>query len=190
MLFIKDDRIYQHKTLRINYTTYDMRRESEVINPKRSTADVMFLSPESSTAEYDIAPFWYARVLGIFSVRAILKDNQDAVVKSENISFLWARWFRRQENCLFGDKHLRLEKVTFIGESDSTNPFGFLDPNFVIRAALVIPNFDAGRCRTLLDPSRLARAQEKGCVDEDYISYYINMQVRIINTNGMNVCGL
>ena len=38
-LQILEERIYQHHTLRVNYTTYDMRREQDTINPER-TSDV------------------------------------------------------------------------------------------------------------------------------------------------------
>jgi hypothetical protein len=39
----KNDRISCHKALRINYTTYDMRREQDSVNP-RTHANVMLLS--------------------------------------------------------------------------------------------------------------------------------------------------
>ena len=40
---IKDDRIYHHSLLRVNYTTYDLRREQDTINPL-TRADIMVLS--------------------------------------------------------------------------------------------------------------------------------------------------
>lgn len=35
-LIIKDDRLYHHSTARVNYTTYDVRRAQDVINPQTS----------------------------------------------------------------------------------------------------------------------------------------------------------
>ena len=32
-VFFKSDRIYKHNLLRINHTTYDVRRSQDVINP-------------------------------------------------------------------------------------------------------------------------------------------------------------
>jgi hypothetical protein len=54
--------MYQVKTLRINYTTYDVMRDGDVINP-RSYPDIMVKSPETGP---QAQPFWYARVIGIF----------------------------------------------------------------------------------------------------------------------------
>lgn len=42
-LIIGDERIYEHKTICINYTTYDLRQEQDTINP-RSRADIIVLS--------------------------------------------------------------------------------------------------------------------------------------------------
>ncbi|THU90002.1 hypothetical protein K435DRAFT_676706, partial [Dendrothele bispora CBS 962.96] len=56
LIKLNHDRIYSHKVLRINYTTYDMRRSQDCINP-RTHADVMV---HSSDPEF---PYWYARVL-------------------------------------------------------------------------------------------------------------------------------
>ena len=39
-VIIEDDLRYKHKTVRINYTTYDLRREEETINAKNH-ADIM-----------------------------------------------------------------------------------------------------------------------------------------------------
>ncbi|KAH9915825.1 uncharacterized protein B0H18DRAFT_1140113 [Fomitopsis serialis] len=43
-----NDRIYLHKALRINYTTYDMRRAQDTINP-RTQSDIMMLAPAKTT---------------------------------------------------------------------------------------------------------------------------------------------
>ncbi|KAF8800327.1 hypothetical protein BYT27DRAFT_7314007 [Phlegmacium glaucopus] len=59
--FVKN-KIYQHKVMRVNYTTYDMRREQDSLNP-RTHANVMVLSQEN---EPDAHPYWYARIIGIY----------------------------------------------------------------------------------------------------------------------------
>lgn len=56
--------IYRHKVIRINYTTYDMRRSQDSVNP-RTHADIMVLSHEND-ATTPSHPYWYARVLGVF----------------------------------------------------------------------------------------------------------------------------
>ncbi|KAH9169480.1 hypothetical protein EDB89DRAFT_2098737, partial [Lactarius sanguifluus] len=56
-------KLYQHKVLRINYTTYDLRREQDSINP-RTHPNIMVLRPDGP----DPHPYWYARIIGIFHI--------------------------------------------------------------------------------------------------------------------------
>ena len=56
--------IYQHRVLRVNYTTYDMRRDQDSLNPQ-SHPDIMLLSHEDKNDD-NWHPYWYARVIGIF----------------------------------------------------------------------------------------------------------------------------
>src|SRR4051794_2377362 len=59
-------RIYRHKVLRVNYTTYDMRRAQDSINP-RTHPDILLLSHDDlDQEEEERHPYWYARVIGIF----------------------------------------------------------------------------------------------------------------------------
>ena len=53
------NRLYRHKVVRINYTTYDMRRTKDSINPC-THPDVMVLSHEDDTGNEDLHPYWYA----------------------------------------------------------------------------------------------------------------------------------
>ncbi|KAF8156614.1 hypothetical protein B0H34DRAFT_658016 [Crassisporium funariophilum] len=57
--------MYRHKTMCVNYTTYDMQREQDTVNP-RTRPDIMVLSYEDDGDSYH--PYWYACVLGIFHV--------------------------------------------------------------------------------------------------------------------------
>ena len=59
------DRIYQHNILHVNYTSYDVRRSQDVINPITSHRNIMML-PDSSVDDSCLdSPFCYAHVLGI-----------------------------------------------------------------------------------------------------------------------------
>ncbi|KAN0088931.1 hypothetical protein V8E55_005988 [Tylopilus felleus] len=51
---IKDDRLYHHTLLRVNYTTYDLRREQDTINPL-TKSDIMVLSHEDEQTH----PYWF-----------------------------------------------------------------------------------------------------------------------------------
>jgi hypothetical protein len=70
-IFFKSDRMYQHQLLRINYTTYDVRRDQDVINPRTSRCDIMLLANNDNADSDTGHPFWYARVLGIYHVNVV-----------------------------------------------------------------------------------------------------------------------
>ncbi|KAK0429630.1 hypothetical protein EV421DRAFT_1686392, partial [Armillaria borealis] len=53
--------IYHHKILQINYTTYDIRRNQDSINPC-TRSNIMVLANDQEGSH----PYWYACVLGVF----------------------------------------------------------------------------------------------------------------------------
>ena len=69
-LSVVKDRMYLHKVVRLNYTTYDMRRGQDTINP-RTHPNIMLLAHEDDE-EAGEQPYWYARVLSVFHVHAHL----------------------------------------------------------------------------------------------------------------------
>lgn len=136
-VIIPNNTIYSVQTMQVHYTTYDLRREYDTINP-RTHADVMVLSGETIPSH----PYWYARVLGIYHMETWL-NNGDQPVK-HHLEVLWVRWLAPLQNHKCGIKHAHLPKVAFVEESDPDS-FGFLDPGQVIRGAHLIPAFSAGR---------------------------------------------
>ena len=59
--------IYRHKVLCVNYTTYDLCRVQDSLNPQiPAHSDVMVLSPENENENEDPHPYWYAQILGIY----------------------------------------------------------------------------------------------------------------------------
>lgn len=69
MIKFQHDCIYKHAFLHINYTTYDVRRDQDIINPRMSKCDIMVLSNEDEYTKNH--PFWYARVLGVFHMQVV-----------------------------------------------------------------------------------------------------------------------
>ncbi|KAF8960116.1 hypothetical protein BDZ97DRAFT_1666295, partial [Flammula alnicola] len=61
-LYIANERMFLHKVMRVNYTSYDMRQGQDSIN-SRNHADIMTLSRNDPDH-----PFEYGRVIGIFHV--------------------------------------------------------------------------------------------------------------------------
>lgn len=170
-IILVHNRIYRHQTLRINYTTYDMRRAQDSINPN-STSDVFVLAHEDDSA--DPHPFWYARVLGIFHAFVRHSGTQSAPSQACQMDFLWVRWFGRDLTFPSGFNARRLPRIGFVPITDAPcDPFGFLDPNEVIRAVHLIPAFQNGRTHELLPQQSISRHSRENHEDHQY--YYVNM---------------
>ncbi|KAG5219501.1 GLOBIN domain-containing protein [Salix suchowensis] len=159
-IVFRNHRMYPHQTFHINYTTYDVCRDSDLVKSVRPRQNIMLLS-KSTTADEDIFhSYWYARVLGIYHSHSgwsfsCPMDGMRASVAS-------------------GFHSLRLERVGFIPAFDS-NAFGFVDPNNVICGCHLTPVFANGRTWRLLGRSWLARGREAD--DDDWDTFYVNWQV-------------
>jgi hypothetical protein len=152
-------------TPQVHYTTYDLRREYDTINP-RTHCDVMVLSGETKPQH----AYWYARVLGIYHMNAWL--NAEGRVKKHQIEVLFVRWLAPLSDHRSGMNCARLPKVAFVEESDR-DAFGFLDPGQVIRGAHLIPAFASGRGTTSLRHGK-SFARQCGELD-DWEAYYVGM---------------
>ncbi|PIL34011.1 hypothetical protein GSI_03719 [Ganoderma sinense ZZ0214-1] len=168
-LQIYEDCLYRHRVLRVNYTTYDMRREQDLINP-RTHPDVVV---HSDALADDDDPFWYARVLDIFRAKVRYKGPGAMRVMSQwqDVNFLWVRWFERDTSYMAGFSHRRLPCLQFVDADDpDSNTFGFIDPYDVVRASYLMPAFAHGVTEDLLEPSKLARRDGS---DDDWCYYYV-----------------
>lgn len=176
---IQNDRLYKHKILRVNYTTYDLRRDQDSINP-RNHADIMVLAHEDEDSA-NTHPYWYARVVGIFHANVRYRGPGSLLDDFERIEFLWVRWFGRDMTAPGGFVSRRCHRVGFLDASEP-GAFGFLDPAVVIRAAHLIPAFAHGRTMELLQGPSIARQYtvEKDTYDADTLAttdwtyYYVN----------------
>ncbi|KAJ3009040.1 hypothetical protein NUW54_g2931 [Trametes sanguinea] len=171
---IDTDRIYRHKVLCLNHTTYDMCREQDVINP-RTHPNIMVLS-DNNNNNTDM-PYWYAQVLDIFHayVRYNGPGSTRAARRWSGIDFVWVRWYEHNSSYPSGFLERRLPHLRFADASDpDTLPFGFLDPSKVVRVAYLIPAFAHSTTDDLLGPSKLAR-RAADIPDQDYEYYYVEM---------------
>ncbi|KIK80934.1 hypothetical protein PAXRUDRAFT_36045 [Paxillus rubicundulus Ve08.2h10] len=73
--------IYCHKVLRINYTTYNLCRDQDSLNPHMH-ADVMVLSCKNDATH----PYWYAWILGVFHAMVMHTGEHS---DSQRMYFLW-----------------------------------------------------------------------------------------------------
>ena len=191
-----NDRLYRHNTVRINYTTYDLRRAQDSINT-HSHADIMLLSHEDDGGATPPHPYWYARVIGIYHV---FVTHPTLSPEPRRLDFLWVRWFGRDTGSPSGWAARRLHRVGFVDSADPS-AFGFVNPQDVVRGVHMIPAFAYGRTSELLAHS-IARKHEENkpdgnddeedpewiyhneyderCEDTDYLFYYVGMYVLLI----------
>jgi hypothetical protein len=166
--------IYRHKVLRVNYTTYDLRRAQDSLNPRiQGHGDVMVLSPENEEENKNPHPYWYARILGIYHANVRHLGSNSKSDQSQHMEFLFVRWFGRELTPEPGWKAKRLLCLGFVPGNDET-AFGFLDPAQVIRGVHLIPAFAWGHVTKYL-PQRSVIARGLKEPDEDWQSYYVNM---------------
>jgi hypothetical protein len=143
--------MYKHNIMRINFTSYDVRCDEDVIHSGTpAQSNVMVLSPEASDSHFsgpdNHHPFWYARVLGIYHANMIYIGEGNADYLPRQLEFLWVRWYE-QTDYSTGWEARRLDAISF-PRMDREDAFGFLDPDDVVRACHVIPAMRAGRAHS------------------------------------------
>lgn len=177
-LFFKNDRLYKHRTLRVNYTTYDVRRAQDTINPNTAHKDIMVLRDDSNDIENEDRGasnrFLYARVLGIYHANVIYTGRGMLDYQPRRLEFLWVRWFQPTPLPCGWDSR-RLDCVKFMPVAHE-HAFGFLDPADVIRACHIIPRMALGKVHDDRGLSVCAKDRD------DWQYYYINRSALILFT--------
>ncbi|KAL1759929.1 hypothetical protein FB107DRAFT_270653 [Schizophyllum commune] len=167
----RDRSFFEGRTCRVNYTTYDCRRDQDTIHVGKH-ADIMMHSPETGTNAH---PYWYARVLGVYHADVMTSHPRAPPGSNQyqKMQFLFVRWYGTEPGYRSGSGLARLPKIGFVEEDEGPYAFGFLDPALVIRTCHLIPAFASGRTSSLLGAgATIARAA--GEVD-DWLNYYVNI---------------
>ncbi|KAI0309263.1 hypothetical protein OF83DRAFT_1179840 [Amylostereum chailletii] len=153
-IVLKGDRIFRHQYMTVNFTTYDVRRDQDVIAPDAQRNNIMMLaarswSSESAPSDQAMSPFCYARVIGIFHANVVRWYEQEAFANGNT-------W---ESRCL--------ERLSFPMLTNK-NAFDIVDPADVIRGCHIIPAFSLGR--------RNEDGASSSCHvhDEDWNAYFIN----------------
>jgi hypothetical protein len=173
------DGIFEHAAIRCNYTTYDVRRAQDTINPSSSHADIMVLARKNNRDEEE-HPFWYARVLRVFhaNVLPFTIKGKAGLSKETRMDFLWVHWFSvdSQSSGLAGFAEQRLDQVTLL-DAEDPNAFGFVDPKEVIRGCHLIPAFSQLPSEEILGRAALASTTNDS-LSSFYVSRLVVVQVR------------
>lgn len=170
-LMFKSERIYLHNIVRIQFTTYDVRRGQDVINPSTPHRDVMLLATTDSNADH---PFLYARVLGIYHANVVYATDGACNYQTKRFEFLWVRWYKYHgQSVRWNDS--RLDALSFASVT-TEGSFGFVDPSDVLRGCHIIPAFARGKKYDHDDDlSRIAKDSQ------DWSQYYVNRCVLLIS---------
>jgi hypothetical protein len=178
--------MFLHNVLRVNYTTYDVRRKQDTINPNTFHRDIMVLADTEDDSGH---PFLYARVIGIFHVNAVFTGGPIVDYRPRKVEVLWVRWFEHDANAPTGSwSDSRLDRLCFPSMADE-HSFGFLDPADVIRGCHIIPAFSTSRRYS--DGRGISQCARDAT---DWRSYYLNRYASfasavIFNPEFFQLCG-
>ena len=168
---IANNQMYLVKTLSVKYTTYDVRRDRDTINPGNHN----FVMVRSSEDGPDVHPYWYAQVLGVYHAFVSATHPATHYRSVQRMEFLWVRWLGVEPRYRSGSQCAHLPMVGFVEDSDEL-AFGFLDPSLVIRGSHLIPRFAFGRTNALMSYNGLTAARAPGCTN-DWTNFYVNVCV-------------
>jgi len=105
-IFIQNDTLYSHPILNINYTSYDLQREQDIIHLGYGREEIMVYTPTIGGDE----PWSYAHILAIYHV--IVRTTSDPEPK--RITVLWVRWMECATSGLDGPNSRNFTRVSFV----------------------------------------------------------------------------
>ncbi|EGO04392.1 hypothetical protein SERLA73DRAFT_45179, partial [Serpula lacrymans var. lacrymans S7.3] len=174
-VLFKNDQIYSHNIIQINYTTYDIRQAQDVKVPGSipGLVNIQFYHLMLLTLSLDFNmplahPFCYAQVLGIYHANVIHIDPGVENYQPKQMEFLWVRWYELPSQSYTPNQ---LATLQFIPMADE-DIFGFIDPADILQACHLIPVFAKGKLHP--DGIRMSRHAHDA---QDWKVYYINRHV-------------
>ena len=165
-VFMKNDCIYHHKIIRFYYTTYDVRRGTDVVNAGTSRCNIMLLADDQANPS-NAHHFLYARVLGSYHGNVVYTGPGMRDYDARRLDFLWVRWYEVLNSTSSEGSDSKLDMLCFrpINASDA---FGFVDPKDVLRSCHILPAFAKGKRHE--SGFGLSRCAKDG---SDYNRYYV-----------------
>lgn len=155
--FIAGNRLYLHPRVRINWTSYDVRRTQHTISPKYHPDFMVLISDEPSEDDepHMTEPYLCGRALQIGHVMVRIRGDVDF----QRIDFVYTRCYMLEEKGSWLEK--RPPRLAFI-PADEPGDFGFVDLTDIIGAVNMLPDLETGTStHRLLDfPTTFARIFE------------------------------
>ena len=171
----KHDRIYTHRIMRIKFTTYDTRRDEDIIHLDTDQSNIMLLNQAYSFGGPS-HPFVYGKVIGILHGDVGFVDDIgrfDGGYSYRRMEFLWVRWYRvlPRDDPKEPLGPFDLDKAELL-PIEHPGSHGFVDPQDVIRTCHMVPDFKTGK--------RYEQGRGKSVIandGEDYNKYFVNRWV-------------
>lgn len=163
--------MYRHKTLRINYTSYDVLRQQDVLNPSTPQCFVLLPAIHEPT-EPDSHPFIYAKVIGVYHAKITYQGGPP-----RRMDFLHVRWLYYDSSQPGGWDFCRLDRLGYEvcrTEQDVLDSFDFVDPTDVIRGVHLLPDFHSGIATDLLNNQPGNSIAHDNPRHGDWRYYYVN----------------
>lgn len=170
---LQQNRVYSHKILRMYYTTYDVRREEDVIHIGTPQCNVILLNGRYARETWDREhPYLYARILGIFHANVTYvgdlpgeEAGSRPTAPFHRIDFLWVQWYE-----YLGSKdQFSLDRLS-LRPVQSATALDFLDPQDILRGVHLIPQFSLGESTAPLPSFRFSALKDQVL----WKAYYIN----------------
>ncbi|TEB24443.1 hypothetical protein FA13DRAFT_1797302 [Coprinellus micaceus] len=166
-IVLQNNSIYSHKLLRINYTTYDVRRDQDVLHVDTPQCNVMLLNSRYNEKTWlSEHPYLYGRLLGVFHANVRYNGsllNRVQQLEYLRIDFAWIHWYQFNGS----DGEFSLDRVT-PSPLRCGSALDFIDPSDIIRSVHLIPRFSAGKVNQPVVESQLVRNRDT------WESYFIN----------------
>ena len=167
-VLLKDGHIFQHKILRVNYTTYDVRRDQDIFNPGSDHRDLLMLVTPGSFEESETQHrFCYARLIGVYHANVYFIGPGSKDYHPRRLDFVHVRWFELVPPTSV-ENRTQLDMLRFVPMND-VNAFDFVDPADILRGCHLIPAFAKGRSH--LNRISFSPIAKDG---EDWKYYYVN----------------
>jgi hypothetical protein len=161
---IVKERLYVHKTLRIHYTTYDLQRSSDYLNPSTDAHAIVRTDEEAGYKHR------YCRIILVFHVLVRDAKHPERGEKRRDVCFV--RWLRPAEDFKSGFEIMKPPRVEFF-DKDDASAFGFINPKNIIRRVHMQNDGDVTTQFLGQIPSHLANQRE--FTTPDYRYYTVGM---------------
>jgi len=172
-LAIQDGILYQHSIMRVDFTTYDVQQDQDIIHIPFDKCDILVYNPQ----ERGPYPWAFARVLGIYHAAVRTRAHPGP----QTYYFLWVRWFKCDQSAPSFATARRFDRVSFVPhDSPDEEPFGFIDPATVIRGCHLIPDFNSGRTCDLMPASTFQDGD--GDWKRFCVAQYVNLNILILSS--------